>query len=157
VQEIIDSGEKVVLFCHLKEIVHSLKNLFPGCVTITGDDSMDERDHSIRRFQTNPNTQLIICSLQAGGVGITLTASSRVVFVEFPWTYALCEQAEDRTHRIGQVNSVQCTYFLGENTIDRWCYELIQKKKSIAQAITGSMEEIQEEVIDELLNLFNQR
>src|SRR5579862_176127 len=157
VQEIIDSGEKVVLFCHLKEIAHAIKDLFPGSVTITGDDSTEARDRHIRRFQTDPGTQLIICSLQAGGIGITLTASSRVVFVEFPWTYALCEQAEDRTHRIGQVNSVQCTYFLGDKTIDEYCYKLIQKKKSIAQAITGSTEEIQEEIIDELLNLFNQR
>jgi SWI/SNF-related matrix-associated actin-dependent regulator 1 of chromatin subfamily A len=52
---------------------------------------------------------------------------------------------------------VQCAYFLGEDTIDRYCYELIQKKKTIAQTITGAADDVAEEIIDELLNLFNQK
>lgn len=157
VDEIIEAGEKVVLFCHLKEIALKLKDLYPKAVTIRGDDDMISRQRSVDLFQRDPKTQIIICSIKAAGVGITLTASSRVGFVEFPWTFADCEQCEDRTHRIGQVNSVTATYFLGEETIDRYCYELIQKKKSIAQTITGATDDVEEDVVDHLLNLFNQR
>jgi SWI/SNF-related matrix-associated actin-dependent regulator 1 of chromatin subfamily A len=157
IDEVLDGGQKIVVFCHLKEIAAALKAMYPGCVTITGDDSQEERAESIHSFQNNASARVIICSLQAGGVGITLTAASEVLFVEFPWTYAICEQAEDRTHRITQVNRVRAGYLLGENTIDRYCYDLIQKKKTIAKTITGATDDVHEEIIDELLNLFNQR
>lgn len=157
VDEIVESGEKIILFCHLKEIAHQLRQFYPGCVSITGDDSTEVRQQSVTRFQNDPKVQVIICSIKAAGVGITLTASSRVAFIEFPWTFADCEQCEDRAHRIGQKDSVQCSYFLGENTIDRYCYELIQKKKSMMQEVTGASDDVQEEIVDQLLNLFNQR
>lgn len=157
IDEIADSGEKVVVFCSLREIGDRLKNIYPEAVMIRGGMTDEEKNTSITWFQKYANTKIIICSIKAAGVGLTLTASSRVVFVEFPWTYADCEQCEDRTHRIGQDESVQCAYFLGEDTIDRYCYELIQKKKTISQTITGATDNVDEEIIDELLTLFNQR
>jgi SWI/SNF-related matrix-associated actin-dependent regulator of chromatin subfamily A-like protein 1 len=164
VDEIIESGEKIILFCHHKVIVNGaanvkgLKELYPHAVSITGDDDMEARNNAVKKFQNDPKTNVIICSIKAAGVGLTLTASSRVAFIEFPWTFADCEQCEDRAHRIGQLDSVQCAYFLGENTIDRYCYyDIIQKKKGIARTITGASDDVQEEIIDELLNLFNQK
>lgn len=157
VEDLLEGGEKVILFCHLKEIARALKEMFPDTVSITGDDDNEARDRAVRRFQMDPTCKVIVCSIKAAGVGLTLTAASNVRFIEFPWTFADCEQCEDRAHRIGQVDSVLAGYFLGENTIDRYCYDLIQKKKSIAMTITGAADDVQEEIIDELLNLFNQR
>lgn len=156
VQEIIDSGEKIIVFCHFKEIAADLVQLFPNALTITGDDSNQSRFNAVNKFQNDPKYQVIICTLQAGGVGITLTASSRVAFIEFPWTFALCEQAEDRAHRIGQKDSVQATYFLAEDTVDRHRYDIIQRKKNIAQTVTGADDQVEEQIIDQILNLFNQ-
>lgn len=157
IDEVLDGGQKIVVFVHLKEIAAAIKQMYPGSVSITGDDNTIYRDLAIKSFQGDKETRVIVCSLQAGGVGITLTASSEVLFVEFPWTFALCEQAEDRTHRIGQDNNVRCGYLLGDNTIDEYCYEVIQKKKTIAQEVTGASDDVVEEMIDNLLNLFNQK
>jgi SWI/SNF-related matrix-associated actin-dependent regulator of chromatin subfamily A-like protein 1 len=96
VSDIIESGEKIVVFIHLKEIAAALKKHFPEAVSILGEDDQLSRQRSIDSFQNNPNTKLIICSIKAAGVGITLTASSRVAFVELPWHAADSEQCEDR-------------------------------------------------------------
>jgi len=93
---------------------------------------------------------LIICSLNVGGLGINLTASSNVYFVELGWNPAVHNQAEDRTHRIGQYSSVNITYFLGKNTIDEDIYELIEKKRVIVDATLDG------NVTDERYNIFNE-
>ena len=75
-------------------------------------------------------------------VGLTLTASSNVAFIELAWTYADCCQCEDRAHRIGQKDNVTCYYLLGRGTIDHTIYSLIHRKKSIASEIMNSDDDI---------------
>lgn len=154
VKEVVDAGEKIVLFAWHKDIVHDLKEAIPGAVTIIGDDSMESRQRSVDAFQNDPKVQVIICNIKSGGVGITLTASSRVSFIELPWTPADCDQCEDRTHRIGQKDSVSANYFLGQDTIDEYIYQIIEKKRNIANQVTGADEEIQTNIVDEFINLF---
>jgi SWI/SNF-related matrix-associated actin-dependent regulator 1 of chromatin subfamily A len=80
---------------------------------------------------------------------LTLTAASNVLFVEFPFTYAACCQAEDRAHRNGQKNAVNCVYLLGRDTIDEYMYELIQTKKTISDGVTGTDDGVEEHKIKE--------
>lgn len=156
VEDVTAADEKVIIFCHLKYVAEELVKTFPDAVTILGKDNMHHRDNSITRFQTDPEVKIIICSIKAAGVGITLTASSRVVFIELPWTSADCEQCEDRAHRIGQKGSVQATYLLGENTIDQWIYhDVISSKRKMAQLITGAEHEVDEYTLDSLFNFLN--
>lgn len=154
IQEVVDAGEKIVVFAWHKEIVYELKKAIPGAVTVVGDDSMDERQRAVDSFQNNPRTQVIICNIASGGVGITLTASSRVSFIELPWHPAHADQAEDRCWRIGQKNCVQAAYVLGENTIDKDIYDIIEKKRQIVAQVTGAENDIETSVIDDFINLF---
>lgn len=154
IQEVVDANEKIVVFVHHKSIANSLKTKFPGALMITGDHVGIERQSAIDNFQNDLNCNVIICSIKAAGVGITLTASSRVAFVELPWHQADCDQCEDRCHRIGQKDSVQCTYFLGSNTIDEHIFDIIQRKRKIANEITGTDDNIEVSIIDELISIF---
>lgn len=155
IEDLHDQGQKVVVFVHLKEIAKAVKELFPHAVSITGDDSLDERQKSIDSFQNDPKCNIIVCNFKSGGVGVTLTASSYVSFIELPWTAADCQQCEDRCHRIGQKDNVTATYFLGQNTIDEWIYKIIAEKRDIAGQITGNDDNTQEIIIDKLYGLFN--
>ncbi|MCK9629485.1 MAG: DEAD/DEAH box helicase, partial [Bacteroidales bacterium] len=157
VNDIKESGEKIILFCHLHEVADALKSAFPDALTILGTDDFAHRDRAVKLFQNDPSRQIIICSIKAAGVGLTLTASSRVAFIELPWHPADCIQCEDRAHRIGQEDSVQCLYFLGKNTIDEWIYSVIQEKWSICQAITGNTDDTEVSVMDSVLELLNQK
>lgn len=155
VKDFRENGKKIILFCSLHEVVDQLKRYFPTAVSVTGRDSQDEKQRAVDAFQNNPKADIIVCSIKAAGVGLTLTASSNVAFVEFPWTYADCCQCEDRAHRIGQKDSVTCYYFLGRRTIDEKVYRIIQEKKNIANAVTGSTEDIEENIVDMVARIFD--
>lgn len=155
VKDFRENGQKIILFCSLHDVVDELKKHFPTAVSVTGRDSQDEKQRAVDRFQNDPKADIIICSIKAAGVGLTLTASSNVAFIEFPWTYADCCQCEDRAHRIGQKNSVTCHYFLGRKTIDEKVYKIIQTKKNIANAVTGSTEAIEENIVDMVARIFD--
>lgn len=155
VNTFLANGKPLIIFCSYHEIVDALKKAFPKAVTITGRDSLLEKQAAVDRFQSG-NARLAICSIKAAGVGLTLTASSNVAFVEFPWTYADCCQCEDRAHRIGQKDNVTCYYLLGQGTIDHALYRIIHKKKSIAGTIMASSDDIPQDEMyfDELANIF---
>lgn len=157
VKTFLENGKKLVLFCSLHEIVDSLKKAFPKAVTVTGRDSQFMKQAAVDAFQQREDVTLIICSIKAAGVGLTLTASSNVAFVEFPWTYADCCQCEDRCHRIGQKDNVTCYYLLGDNTIDHYLYHIINNKKSIANQIMASNDDIPTSQLyfDELAEMFS--
>lgn len=156
IQTFLDSGKKLIVFCSLHEVVDSLQKAFPRAVTVTGRDNAVNKQAAVDAFQNNPDVRLIVCSIKAAGVGLTLTASSNVAFVELAWTYADCCQCEDRAHRIGQKDNVTCYYLLGKGTIDHTIYSLIHRKKSIANEIMNSDDDIptDEVYFDELVSSF---
>ena len=143
----IDGGEKLIVFCFLKQVVWELKQEFRDAVTVTGDDDDRAKQRAVDSFQEDPDCRLIILNYRSGGTGLTLTAASNVLFIEFPWTYSDCCQAEDRAHRNGQKNAVTCTYLLGDGTIDEYMYELIQTKKDIANGVTGTEDDVEEKKV----------
>ena len=155
VRVFLDTGKPMILFCSYHEIVDELCRAFPKAVRVTGRDSATSKQAAVDAFQRG-DAKLIICSIKAAGVGLTLTASSNVAFVEFPWTYADCCQCEDRAHRIGQRDNVTCYYLIGRGTIDPVLYNIIHRKKSIANQIMAADDDIptDELYFDELVNSF---
>ena len=156
IRTFLDSGKKLIVFCSLHDIVDELKKAFPKSVTVTGRDNPANKQAAVDAFQNNPSILLIICSIKAAGVGLTLTAASDVAFVELAWTYADCCQCEDRAHRIGQKDNVTCYYLLGRGTIDHTIYSLIHRKKSIANQIMNTDDDIptDEMYFNELVETF---
>lgn len=136
IKTFLESGEKLVVFARHIEIQRALIDAFDDCAHLMGADSQIVRQQNVDRFQEDPDCKLMILSLDAGGVGITLTAASNVAFCELGWTPALMEQAEDRTHRIGQLSSVTAWYLLAENTIDEQIAALLDKKAVVTTAAT---------------------
>lgn len=155
VKDFRENGKKIILFCNLHEIVDRLLAAFPSAVCVTGRQDMQEKQASVDAFQKNPKTDVIICSIKAASAGITLTAASDVAFIELPWTYADCDQAESRAHRIGQKDSVNCYYLLGRRTIDQKLYRIIEEKKHISNAVLGAEDNIQTNIVDMMANLFD--
>jgi SWI/SNF-related matrix-associated actin-dependent regulator 1 of chromatin subfamily A len=155
IRDILEQGQKIVVFCNLKEIINHVQEKFPKSVRVTGSEDDKQKQAAVDKFQNDPDCKLIACNLKAAGVGITLTASQQVCFIEFGWHAAIMDQAEDRCYRLGQHANVMCTYFLGKNTIDEWNYELIQTKREIANTVTGNEDDVEISFIDKVMNLFS--
>lgn len=137
IENFLETGEKLVIFATHKNIIKMIEEKF-GCKSITGETSIKNRQKIVEDFQNNPDTKLIVLNIKAGGVGLTLTASSNVLFLEFPWTPGDLEQAIDRCHRIGQKNSVTAWFFVGKDTIDEEILGMIGIKQNIVSKVTNT-------------------
>ena len=105
------------------------------------------RDASLQAFQApeaGEANQLIVCSIEVAGHGLTLTRSSNVAFLELAWTPAKHDQAEDRCHRIGQQDAVNAYYLLAAGTIDETISTLLERKRAVIGAVTDGREEDEE-------------
>ena len=107
-------------------------------IRIDGSTKPHIRHEWVTQFQSDEETKVAILSITACSHGLTLTASSTVVFAELFWTPGIMIQAEDRVHRIGQTNSVNIYYLYAEETLDEIMLSMIMNKSTvIASTLDG--------------------
>jgi SNF2 family DNA or RNA helicase len=117
---------------------------------IVGGQSMTERTATVARFQAG-ELDLICATTGAGGVGLTLTAASTVVFLQRPWSLVESIQAEDRCHRIGSEihDCIEVIDIVAADTIDTrvrsvlrekagQLADLVQDKRIVAELLGGA-------------------
>ena len=153
IHDFCSSGERLVVFAHHREIQRAIVERFPSALHILGEDSHAARDATLHAFQEPDcaENQLIVCSIEVAGHGITLTRSSNVAFLELDWTPAKHDQAEDRCHRLGQQDTVNATYLLAAGTVDETIGTLLERKRAVIGAVTDGREEDEEGVVDALI------
>eukprot|EP00887_Chlorella_sp_A99_P001799 scaffold19.g1799.t1 len=76
------------------------------CCRIDGSIPWQERQESMRRFNTEPECKVFLLSTRAGGLGINLTAADTCIIYDSDWNPHQDLQAMDRCHRIGQQKPV---------------------------------------------------
>ncbi|OMO52737.1 SNF2-related protein [Corchorus capsularis] len=109
-----------------------------GCIRIDGTTAASSRQALVNDFQEKDSIKAAVLSIKAGGVGLTLTAASTVIFAELSWTPGDLIQAEDRAHRIGQVSSVNIYYLLANDTVDDIIWDVVQHKlETLGQMLDG--------------------
>lgn len=128
--ESLEAG-KIVCFAHHLDVIGLIAAAFPGCGVITGDVTLEDRQKAVDRFQNDAACRLIVCGIKAAGVGLTLTASSHVVFAEIDWVPGTMSQCEDRTHRIGQRESVLVQLLVLERSLDAHKVKTLVAKQQI--------------------------
>jgi SNF2 family DNA or RNA helicase len=96
---------------------------------VIGGQSMAERTDTVARFQAG-ELDLICATTGAGGVGITLTAASTVVFLQRPWSLVESLQAEDRCHRIGSEihDCIEIVDIVAKDTVDTRVRAVLRQK-----------------------------
>ena len=114
VENLLQSVGKIVVFAHHKAIVDDLMAGFEkyNAVKLVGGMSDKDKNISVERFQNDKDVRVFVGNLKAAGVGLTLTASSTVVFAEIISVPAQMVQCEDRCCRIGATTDSILIYHL---------------------------------------------
>jgi SWI/SNF-related matrix-associated actin-dependent regulator of chromatin subfamily A-like protein 1 len=136
VEGAVAQGEKVIVFCSFEEPARTIADHFgEAAVLLTGSTPAAERQSLVDRFQEDEGVRVFVANLVAGGVGITLTAGSQVVFNDLDWVPANHWQAEDRAYRIGQTRTVNVTYMVAENTVDEFVRNALTVKGALIESV----------------------
>jgi SNF2 family DNA or RNA helicase len=138
VANFLSQGEPLVVFAQHRDVMNALLESFPQAVSITRADTPAQRDLAVRTFQSG-KAQLIVCSMHAAGMGLTLTRAAHVAFAEIGWSAAEHDQAEARIHRIGQEQAAMAWYLVGDETIDGLVLDVINRKRVMAGQLHESV------------------
>ena len=159
----IACNDKAVVFSQwtsfLDLLAPALKAANMRWVRLDGQMNSQQRSAAINAFQTNPDVQVFLVSLKAGGVGLNLTAANRVYLTDIWWNPAAEDQAVDRVHRLGQTKDVDVVKLIVKGTVEQRVYELQETKREMCSAAMGrlgkSKEQEKEERLQNLKTLFN--
>ncbi|MEE0866417.1 MAG: DEAD/DEAH box helicase [Clostridia bacterium] len=136
IKEAVKSGHKILLFSgytSMFEIIEKeLNNEQIKYLKLTGSTKVDERIKMVDEFNQNPEIQVFLISLKAGGTGLNLTGADMVIHYDPWWNLSTENQATDRAYRIGQKNNVQVYKLITKNSIEEKIYELQEKKSKLA-------------------------
>ncbi|MED6214110.1 hypothetical protein PIB30_099830, partial [Stylosanthes scabra] len=139
---VIEAGCKFLIFAHHQPMLEAIHEFLlkkkVGCIRIDGGTPAASRQQLGTDFQEKDFIKAAVLSIKAGGVGLTLTAASTVIFAELSWAPGDLIQAEDRAHRIGQVSSVNIYYLLANDTVDDIIWDVVQfKLDNLGQMLDG--------------------
>lgn len=132
VEESEEAGEPLVVFSVHKKPLEALRGR-AGWGLLTGDTPTQERSGLVELFQSGQMRGLAL-TIAAGGLGLTLTRGSRVVFVDLAYTPAQNLQAEDRLCRIGQTRGVQVIRLVADHTLDERLFDILAEKQRLIEA-----------------------
>jgi SNF2 family DNA or RNA helicase len=135
-QRSIEQGHRALVFSQWTSLLDSIEpHLVAHGITFCRiDGSTQGRGDVVDHFQSQDGPPVMLLSLKAGGVGITLTRADHVYIVDPWWNPAVEDQAADRAYRIGQENPVIVHRLVAKDTIEARILELQNAKRALMAA-----------------------
>jgi len=136
---LVADGQKVLVF---SQFVRMLELLEKDCAArnihthvLTGQTK--DRQSVVSEFQADNRPGVFLLSLRAAGTGLNLTNASYVVLYDPWWNPAVEAQAIDRSHRIGQTQTVNAYRLIAPGTVEEKIWELQQSKAQTIADVLG--------------------
>jgi len=136
---LIAEGQKVLVFSQFVQMLNLLeKECRERQITthiLTGQTK--DRQQVVSAFQGDTQPGVFLLSLRAAGTGLNLTNASYVVLYDPWWNPAVEAQAIDRSHRIGQTQTVNAYRLIAPGTVEEKIWELQQSKAQTIADVLG--------------------
>jgi SNF2 family DNA or RNA helicase len=147
VKELVEecAGKTVIWSAFIRSGQLIAEALGTDAVHVIASDSQDVRFAKLQAFREGSKKALVM-NPASGGVGITLTESSNVIYYDRSFSYEHRIQSLARTHRIGQTNNVLVTDLYAPNTLEERVIEILKEKERLANLVMSK---------DHVINLLN--
>lgn len=141
---------KVIIWCLYKEdialICRELDREEEGYVEYHGSIGDSDRVEALHRFKTDPSCRLFIGTQATGGMGLTLTEATTVIYFSQGYDLEKRLQSEDRAHRIGQKETVTYVDMVVKGSMDEKIVESLKSKQNLADFILNGLSKVVREL-----------
>jgi hypothetical protein len=156
IREMVDDGERVVVFTQFRGVVSALEQRLDAITvphwSLTGATAGTDRVALVDRWGSGTPGALL-SMLQVGGVGLDFTAASNCIFIDKLYVPDLNMQAVDRLHRLSMDMTKPVTIFemIAKGTVeDRIEQILRRKRKLITDVVEDSSSDLRSLIIEAL-------
>lgn len=139
IQDMLDEGEKVVVFCRFK---HDYDALFSALdrkghryVKFVGGMDSSERQAAITAFNNDPAVDVFVGQTATGALGIDLTAARFIIHYSLSYNWADYVQANERIYGPKQSRPISIHHLVVPRSIDSVVLNVLQHKGDLARAV----------------------
>lgn len=137
-------GEKTLIFSHSVRVLETVRRFLESIglnkkfvLKLDGRVSSSKRRMEIvNKFNTDTAVRCLLISKLVGGIGLTLTAATRVIFLDLNWNPTRDDQAAARAFRIGQTRDVFVYRLIMDGTFEESMYTKSLQKKRLIEYVT---------------------
>lgn len=135
-REAMANRRKVVVFSYFRDVLETVTTALGALAhgPITGSTATMERQRIVDDFTRSESPGVLVCQIEAGGVGLNIQAASVVILCEPQVKPSIEAQAVARAHRMGQVRTVQVHRLLIAESVDQRMLELLGSKEKLFDA-----------------------
>lgn len=138
INDLILSGEKVIIFTWHRAVINSILTSFPALLRIDGSVPTSSRSQLVNDFNTGKYPGAI-CQITAASEGLSFHTASHVVFAEVSWNPSDNEQAFKRVHRRGQEKPVLVHYLVAKNSLDDKIMQNVLTKERVVSTFDNEL------------------
>lgn len=135
--ELLENGHRVIVFTQFRDVLacyaRRMEELGFPVYQLHGGIKQEERQGIVKTWEASAKPGVIVCMLQVAGVGLNMTASRHLQFLDKLFVPGLNRQAVDRAHRIGQdtTQPVQVLEYICRNTIENRVNQILRTKSKL--------------------------
>ena len=158
VRDLTQAGRKVLVYSQYAGMIELIARDFDAAgidfARMTGETR--DRRTPVEQF-TRGEKPVFLLTLKVGNAGLNLQQADTVILYDPWWNGAVEVQAEDRAHRIGQINNVTVYRYVCPGTVEEKVLAIAQRKLRVAASVLdpdAAMESSQWLTMEELEGLF---
>lgn len=143
-REIIEEGERVVLFSQFKAPLEVLQARLGSRVAIYNGDTSTYRKQRIqldfdpKTCGSSPEFDAVLCNYKAAGEGLNFNAASQMIILDEEWNPGRQSQAYGRIDRLGQTRETTIHTIRVEHSVDTWMAGLLEEKSDLVSGFENT-------------------
>ena len=144
IRDLAPTGGKILIFSQFTSFLAILKKRIhlelPDLSVYELTGSTRDRSLPVKAFEQSNNPVVMLASLKAAGLGVTLNSADYVFLMDPWWNPAAEEQAIDRAHRLGKEKPTFIYRMVAKGTVEDRVRELQLHKKETFNEIVGELD-----------------